>query len=281
MIMDLQAYLDRIGYRGRVEPTSECLRQIHLCQVLSVPYENIDVQLGIPIDHRNLDRIFEKIVRRRRGGWCYELNGLLGWALSEIGFNVTRASGAVMRELRGDAALGNHLILLVELDQLYLVDQGLGDGIREPLPVRAGSYLQGALTFGLEQLADGHWRFRSHAFGYPPSFDFQPTHADEELLGAKCQMLQTAPESGFVQSLICQIMDRETVTCLTGRVLRHKSAQGSSKALISSATELTETLDRVFEIRAVDVSVLWPKVVARHEFLFGDRPVEQIEVAGM
>jgi N-hydroxyarylamine O-acetyltransferase len=279
--MKLQAYLDRIGFQDRVEPTFECLRQILLCQVLSVPYENIDVQLGVPIDHGDLEAIFEKIVGRRRGGWCYELNGLLGWALSEIGFDVMRASGGVLREVRGDTAFGNHLVLLVRLDQLYLVDQGLGDGIRAPLPLQAGSYRQASLEFGLEQLADGHWRYRSHSFGYPPSFDFRATPADEALLGAKCRILQTAPESGFVQSLICQIMELETVTCLTGRVLRRKSSGGSSKVLASSPTELSQMLDRHFGIRGVDVSSLWPKVIARHELLFGDRPVEQIEVAGM
>lgn len=278
--MLLRAYLDRIGYEGPVEPTLECLRQIHLRQVLSIPYENIDVQLGVPVDG-DLERIFEKVVVRRRGGWCYELNALLGWALSEIGFNVMRGCAGVLRDLRGDTALGNHLILLVRLDQTYLVDQGLGDGIREPIPLKAGTHRQGRLSFRLMEMSDGYWRFHSHSFGYPPTFDFRDECADEALLATKCAALQKSPESGFVQNLICQIMAPETVTCLTGRVLRIKSDEGGSKRLLGSADEFAEVLDRVFGIRDVDVQRLWPKVVARHDFLFGDKQVEEIEVAGM
>ena len=278
--MKLQAYLDRIGYEGRVEPTLECLRQVHRRQALSVPYENLDVQLGTPLD-LDIDRIFEKVVGRRRGGWCYEVNGLLGWALAEIGFDVTRAAGGVLRAERGDAALGNHLILLVRLDRDYLADLGLGDGIREPIPVQSGAYQQGALEFRLEEMADGYWRFHNHSFAHPPSFDFRASLADEALLAAKCNALQTMPELTFVQNLVCQIMAHETVTCLTGRVLRHKSGEGNSKALISSCGELVQTLDEVFGIRNVDVSLLWPKLVARHELLFGDKPIDQITFAGM
>ncbi|MDX8444900.1 arylamine N-acetyltransferase [Mesorhizobium sp. VK3C] len=278
--MLLRAYLDRIGYQGPVGPTLECLRQIHLRQVLSIPYENIDVQLGVPVDG-DIERIFEKVVVRRRGGWCYELNALLGWALSEIGFDVMRASAGVLRDQRGDTALGNHLILLVRLNQTYLVDEGLGDGIREPIPLMAGTYRQGPLTFRLAKTGDGYWRFHSHSFGYPPTFDFRDEYADEPLLAARCAALQKAPESTFVQNLICQIMALEAVTCLTGRVLRVKSTDGVSKRLVDSPDELAEALDRVFGIRDVEVRRLWPKVVARHDFLFGDKQADQIEVAGM
>lgn len=278
--MLLRAYLDRIGYKGPVEPTLECLRQIHLRQVLSIPYENIDVQLGVPVDG-DLEKIFEKVVVRRRGGWCYELNALLGGALSEIGFDVIRASAGVLRDQRGDTALGNHLILLVRLDQTYLADQGLGDGMREPMLLKAGTHQQGPFTFRLAQMSDGYWRYHSHSFGYPPTFDFRDECADEALLATKCAALQTASESTFVQNLICQIMTLEAVTCLTGRVLRIKSTERVSKSLVGSQDEFAEVLDRIFGIRDVDVRRLWPKVVARHDFLFGDKQVDEIEVAGM
>jgi N-hydroxyarylamine O-acetyltransferase len=62
-----------------------------------------------------IDKAFEKIVSRGRGGWCYEMNGLLGWAREEIGFEVIYMSGGVARSTRGDSALGNHLVLLARL----------------------------------------------------------------------------------------------------------------------------------------------------------------------
>jgi len=74
-------------------------------------YENIDLQLGTPLD-QNIERIFEKLVVRRRCGCCYELNGLLGWALTTMGFPVMRVAAGILRSESGDLALGNHLVLL-------------------------------------------------------------------------------------------------------------------------------------------------------------------------
>lgn len=278
--MDVTAYLERIGYDGPVEPSLECLRGVHLAQALGIPYENLDVQLEQPLD-QDIEKIFEKIVTRRRGGWCYELNGLLGWALREIGFDVARVTAGMLREERGDAALGNHLVLLVRLDRPWIADLGMGDGIREPIPLEVGLHRQGGLTFSLEEAGDGYWRFRNHAFAYPPNFDFREDPADEELLEATCARLQVWPESTFVQNLICQIMERDAITCLTGRVLRRKTAADTEKTLLNSSDELARTLDEVFGIRGVDVARLWAKAVDRHELLFGERPVEEIDVAGM
>src|ERR1700753_3713812 len=111
--MNIGAYLRRIGLPGPLPPTLETLRRVHAAHLRAIPYENIDVQLGRPV---TIERaaIFDKIVNRRRGGWCYEMNGLLGWALGELGFKVTRATGAVMREMFGQATEANHLVLRVE-----------------------------------------------------------------------------------------------------------------------------------------------------------------------
>ena len=83
--MDLDAYLARIGYAGTPRVDLETLGAIHRAHLLAIPYENLDVQLGRPGDV-SLRHAFDKLVTARRGGWCYEMNGLLGWALNEIGF---------------------------------------------------------------------------------------------------------------------------------------------------------------------------------------------------
>ena len=267
--MDLQAYLDRIGYRGKVEPTLDCLNAIHRHQALAIPYENVDVQLGRPVG-LGIEKIFDKIVTNRRGGWCYELNGLLGWALREIGFDVTRAVGGVHRRERGDQVLGNHLILLVKLGRLYLADLGLGDGIREPIPVEEGRYTQGTLEFRLERLEDGFWRFHNHSFAHPPTFDFRAAPADEALLKAKCEYLQTSEESVFVPNLSCEMMHEESLTVLTGRVLKHKAAAGTQETLLNTAAELEETVAANFGIMGLPIASLWPKIVERHAAVFGE-----------
>lgn len=273
--MRLEDYLARIDYQGDVAPTYECLARIHRCQALAVPYENLDVQLGRPLD-QDIERIYDKIVRRRRGGWCYEMNGLLHWALATIGFDVTRLSAGVHRRERGDAVMNNHLVLKVMLDRPYLADLGLGDGIRDPIPLEEGRFRQGGLEFALERLADGYWRFHNHAFANPPTFDFSLEPADEPGLDAQCRRLQTDPESAFVQNLAVEMMQAETLTVLAGRVLRHKSAAGTEKRLIETGDELEQVVREVFGIEDVRLAPLWPRITARHDLLFGGKSIDEI-----
>jgi len=276
--MELQKYLDRIRYSGPVEPTLECLTRLHRCQAFNVAYENLDIQLGLRVD-RDRERIFDRIVTRERGGWCYETHELFLWALERIGFDARMTAAGIHRREFGDVRLGNHTAILVRLDRLYLADLGLGDGIRDPIPLVEGTYRQGALSFRLEGLAEGYWRYHNHAFGYPTDFDFRDEPLDEALIEKHEHELQTQPDSIFVQNLVCQIMQPESVTCLTGRVLRHKTISGQRKKLIEAA-EFAATLSEVFGIRDPRLAGIWAKVEERHRTLFGDRKIEEIGVAG-
>ena len=99
--MNLQAYLHRINYRGEQTPTAATLCQLHRAHLLAAPFENLDIHLGRPIV-LDQDALFDKIVRRRRGGFCYELNGLFALLLRELGFEVDaalRRRGARRRRL--------------------------------------------------------------------------------------------------------------------------------------------------------------------------------------
>jgi N-hydroxyarylamine O-acetyltransferase len=268
--VQLDGYLERIGYDGPVEPTLACLTAIHRRHATRIPYENLDVQLGVPVG-QDREQLYDKLVVRRRGGWCYEMNGLLQGALEAIGFDVRRVAGGVHRHETGDRAVGNHLVLVVRLDRDYVADLGLGDGLREPVPLTEGSYRQGPFTFRLERVDDGYWRVWNRAGGDPEAFDFRDVPADEELLAAQCHRLQTSSESGFVQNLACQQMAADGVVILQGRVLTRDTPAGRTKELLGSAGELEDALARDFGIAGVDVASLWPKVAARHEVVFGDR----------
>jgi len=276
--MYLEGYLNRIAYEGDLQPDLDCLKRIHRCHALTVPYENLDVQLERSLD-QDLQRIFNKIVSRRRGGWCYEQNGLLGWALSEIGFDVTRVAGAVDRREHGDEKLGNHLVLLVELDKTYLVDLGLGDGCRAPLPLVEGSHQQGELSFRLERIKDRYWRFHNHSFGAPASFDFRQEGADEPLLVSMCHKLQVSPGSSFVQNFVAQIMQENSITSLLGKVMSVKTSAGTTKTELSSAANLERTLAEVFGIEDLEIQSIWPKIQARHTAIFGAQTLGQTDTS--
>jgi N-hydroxyarylamine O-acetyltransferase len=276
--MNLQVYLNRIGYSGTVEPTLSCLTAIHRLQAFTIPYENLDIQLGRRVD-RDREQIFDKLVLRQRGGWCYETHELLHWALSAIGFDAKLVTAGIHRNEFGDVKLGNHTAILVALDRIYLADLGLGDGIRDPIPLSEGTYVQGKLTFRLERIEDGYWRFFNHAFAYPTNFDFRDEPLDAALIDQNAEMLQTSNESLFVQNLVCQIMQPESVTCLTGRVLRQKTPEGTSKKLVKSS-EFERVLADVFGIRCAEAASVWPRIEERHRQLFGEKPIEELDVSG-
>jgi len=267
--MKLADYLTRIDYQGPVAPDLECLNAIHRQHLLHIPYENLDVQLERPLD-LDTERIFEKIVRRGRGGWCYEMNGLLDWALREIGFDVTRMIGGVGRREQGDEVLGNHLVLSVELGDPYVTDVGLGNGLVEPIPLREDRFRQDHREFRLEPLGGDLWRFHNSAGAIPADFDFIFAQADESLLAKSCESLQSDPESMFRQNLICQRLQPDGIHLLLGRVLVFLTEQGSEKTILNSAQELRESLSNVFGLDDPDAPDLWPGVVARHEALFGE-----------
>ena len=297
--MDLARYCDRIGVERPHHADLAALRTIHRAHLLAIPYENLDVQLARPLTTA-VPATFEKLVVRRRGGWCYEMNGLLGWALSELGFRVTRSAGAVMREVRGDAAVGNHLVLRVDLDEgVYLADAGFGDGPIDPIRVTPGAFTSHGFGYALERVDGEWWRLRNDPSGGAASFDFNLAEADESALAERCSVLQTSPESSFVQNLVVQrytasqrstpgsaprntprstprgMQERTTgaenrtgFTVLRGRVLRHITPGGSTERLLGSAEELVATLRAEFALDVPEAAVLWPRIVERHKQLF-------------
>ena len=132
-------YLDRIRYTGSLTPTAETLRALNRAQMLTVPYETIDIRLGIRPSLAH-DVVYSKIVTHHRGGWCYELNSLFGWLLRQLGFDVTFLSARIL-SLYQEGKSGpefEHLVLLVQLDQPWLVDVGHGEVFDYPLPLVSG-----------------------------------------------------------------------------------------------------------------------------------------------
>jgi N-hydroxyarylamine O-acetyltransferase len=271
--MELSAYLHRIHFDGTVGPDLATLRALHRAHQYAIPFENLDVQL-----HRSVgldpEANYDKLVHRRRGGWCYEMNGVMGWALGQIGFDVMRLSAGVMRALAGDAQLGNHLCLLVRLDQPYLVDVGFGGSLIEPLALRASARQDHPYRLELSELENGYWRFAEIAHGDDDafSFDFRAAAADEALFAKKCQFLQTDPASPFTQNLVVQRRAVDTHLSLRGRMLVTTYATRVEEHMLASAEELVATLRDSFDLDVPEAATLWPSICARHKALFAPGP---------
>ncbi|MBV9992446.1 MAG: arylamine N-acetyltransferase [Alphaproteobacteria bacterium] len=267
--MDIDRYLRRIGIDVRPRPDLEGLRALHRAHLRAIPYENLDVQLGRPVTIERKPTL-EKILERGRGGWCYEMNGTLGWALEALGFNVTRLAGAVMREAFGDQFAGNHLVLLVELPEgLYFADVGFGDGPLEPFRVAEGTFSCNGFDFNLGRLDETWWRLHNHPYGGAKSFDVTLAPADEAQLAGMCHRLQTEDWSPFVQNLVAQRHTPEGLVVLRGRVVRKVTPAGCTDRILDNADELVRFLDEAFAIREPEAASLWPRICARHETMFG------------
>ena len=129
--LNIRAYLDRIGmpHDVKVEPTYAFLREVMYRQVTTVPYENLDILAGKPLS-LTPEGLFEKMVTRRRGGFCFEVNALLSYVLKQIGFDVR---DCFARFLKGESTIParrHHVLAVTCPEGLYLADVGVG--VRAP-----------------------------------------------------------------------------------------------------------------------------------------------------
>ena len=203
--MDVGAYLERIGYRGPLDPSAETLRGLHVAHLLAVPFENLSIHRGEPVV---LDdgALFDKVVTRRRGGFCYELNGLFAALLRALGFEVRMLSAGVMNGAGEFGPEFDHMALLVELPERRLADVGFGDSFVEPLLLdERAPQAQGARSFRIDEDGGGRlvllrgggggeWAAQ-YRFGLEP-------HSYADYAGM-CHFHQTSPESHFTRRRVC------------------------------------------------------------------------------
>jgi N-hydroxyarylamine O-acetyltransferase len=202
--MDVSAYLNRINYRGSTQPTVETLLAIHRAHLLTVPFENLDIHLNRHIVLSEA-ALYEKIIVNRRGGYCYELNGLLVSLLRAMGFQVTMFSSNVIHG--GIPAEIDHLTLLIQLDDRWIVDVGFGDSSRLPLRLEEGENQFGADSTYRFMRSDNRWLLRrlleTNEWYDEYSFDVKMTPLALDGFEEANRYYQTAPESYFVQGRIC------------------------------------------------------------------------------
>ncbi len=258
----LSGYLRRIGYDGPAVPTYATLRDVHRAHVLAIPYENLDIHLGTPLT-LNVERIYEKIVERRRGGWCFEMNGLFAWALRELGFDVTMLAAAVNRRTLGPQQEMNHLALLVHLDRPYLADVGFGTGSLDPLPLAEGKHTDGRFTYTLERDGDA-WRMISAGI----STDEYDVTLEPRQLGdftRTCDRLQSAPDSPFVRTVVCIRLTESGAITVRGPVVRTYTDDAYSEIATADATAWARVIREDIGIDPPNLESIWNIISRNHE----------------
>ncbi|MFY0989601.1 arylamine N-acetyltransferase family protein [Halomonas sp. C05BenzN] len=162
-LLDLEAYLARIDYRGPLTPTLATLRALQRAHLQAVPFENLEIVTGGEI-RLDLESLQDKLVRRRRGGYCHEQNTLFATVLDRLGFAVAgRSARMLMGVDAGRITAIGHTILDVTVEgRQWLVDVGVGNvGPREPVPLEEGVEVRhGRWEYRLERSPLGYWLLR-------------------------------------------------------------------------------------------------------------------------
>jgi N-hydroxyarylamine O-acetyltransferase len=245
----VDAYLARIGAARPARPDLEALRELQLRHLLAVPFENLSIHLGEEIVLRE-PALVAKLVDRRRGGFCYELNGAFAALLTALGFRVTRLAARVQLGLRM-GPLFDHLALRVDLPEPWLADVGFGTFSRYPIRLDLiedqadpdGTFRVVERDHGdLDVRQDGALRYRLETRPRVLA-DFEPT----------CWWQRTSPKSHFTQSLVCTRLTGSGRVTLSGqRLIRTGNGDRHEEELASDADVLAAyqthfgiTLDRV------------------------------------
>jgi N-hydroxyarylamine O-acetyltransferase len=202
-MIDSEAYLARINFNGARVPPAQTLRELQVAHLLTVPFENLSIHWGEPIVLTD-EALFTKVVERRRGGFCFELNGLFAALLRALGFEVTMLAARVATD-GGYTTAFDHMTLMVTLAERWLVDVGFGDTFRQPLRLddrgvqeqigRAYRIVNGNDYLILQERQDEDtWQ---------PQYQFNLQAYQYADYGERCHYHQTSPESHFKQRRVC------------------------------------------------------------------------------
>ncbi len=236
--MDIQTYLGRIRYDKPVQPNYETLRRLQRAHMLSVPFENLDiVPLRRPIQLKE-GLLWDKIIVRKRGGFCYELNGMFAWLLKQIGFDVIYLNGRVYRE---DGSLGidfDHLALLVCApgeSQRWLADVGFGDSFLEPLKFEPNDdHVESRRAYKLEQTDSGYTMWQrgfDGTWNHQYFFDLTPRKYPGDYL-ASCSYHQNPKTSFFGQKSLITIATADgRVTMEENKIIVTKDGQKTERPI--------------------------------------------------
>ena len=257
--IDLAAYFDRIGYAGPAQPTVQTLHALVAAHNGSIPFENLDPLMGIPVADLGPAGLTDKLVRRRRGGYCYEQNGLMGYVLAELGFGVERLAGRVVW-MNPDPALPaqTHQVLSVTVpgvDGRFLVDVGFGgQTLTSPIRLEAGP---------IQPTRHEPYRLREHREGYllevqirgdwQPLYMFSTRPQPRIDLEVGSWYVSTYPNSVFVVGLTAALVTDDARWNLRGRNLAIHRDGDTERIRFDTAAQVLDALTDRFGIDLTDL----------------------------
>ncbi len=257
--LDVEAYLARVRHHGDLSPSAGTLRALHRAHVAAIPFENLDIVLGRGIS-LEIDRLQDKLLRRARGGYCYEHNLLFAALLERLGYRVTRLAARVQPGRPGPRG---HMVLVVETDGgRWLADVGFGAGLLEPIPLGGGAVSrQGGWTHGLERREGGVWLLRSAApVGWSDLYAFTTERQHLVDYIVYNHFTSTHPASPFVGRAVAIRTTPEVRHTIRGRELVSARPDGSTERRELTEDEFPAVLRETFGIllEPEELASVWP-----------------------
>ncbi len=251
-VIDLAAYMARGGYQGPLAHSLDTLIGLHRAQAFRIPFENLDIHLNRPI-RLNPASLMQKLVHERRGGYCYELNGLFRLVLQELGFTVTCLVG---RNLLAGYPLRPraHQVLRVDVaGQPWLVDLGFGaNSLIEPIPLVAGlEYPQFFDRYRLQAAPQHNFHLQLYM---QEAWQSLYTFTLDEAQPSDFQMMNfyysQSPDSPFRQQRITTLAAPGFRLSLVDQELKTRHADGrTTTRLLADAAVYTQALETNFGLR--------------------------------
>lgn len=245
--MDWRKYLQRIHYAGDITPGVDVLRNLQRNHLLHVPFENLDIHFGRPLSLKTVD-LFNKIVLHKRGGFCYELNGLFFELLHALGFGVRRISARVFDQGNYGREF-DHLALIVDLPEArYLCDVGFGEFAREPLKMDldrmqsdpGGDYL-------IDRFDEQSFRVSRMDAGIPiPQYIFKDEPRSMIDFESMCLYHQSSPQSHFTRQQLITLMTETGRVTLSGNLLKITSGKDVIEIPLGDQTTFEQMLQEYF-----------------------------------
>jgi N-hydroxyarylamine O-acetyltransferase len=251
-MVDVAAYLERIGYSGSRTPNADTLRDIHRAHLFSVPFENLDIAWGREI-RMDQEAFVRKIVEHHRGGFCYELNGAFSMLLHALGFQVTLLSARVPLADGSDSPEFDHLTLRVDLNEPWIADVGFGDCFVDPLPLQVGAEQeQQGKWFRIVEVGDSlRLERRDREAGWKTEYLFALKSRRLEEFAEMCHYHQTSPQSPFTRKRVCSRATPEGRITLSEMKLITTNGDRREELSLTSEAEWRAALDYHFGVRVL------------------------------
>ena len=264
-VLDLSAYLSRIGYDGPRTPTLETLRAIQLLHPQAIAFENLNPLLGLPVK-LDVESLQQKLVRSPRGGYCFEHNGLLLQALRALGFRVSGLAARVVWNQPDPTATTarSHMVLKVDLEEgTYIADVGFGMSPTGPLRL-APDIVQETPHESFRLLEkDGVYTLQCSLKGQQWAsfylFDLQEqAPVDYQVAN---HYVSTWPTSHFVLTVIAARATADGRYGLRNNKLSiHRNTGGSEHRTLTSAAEISAALRDLFGVVVPDEAAFAAKL---------------------